>query len=352
MNPYTKLPEKAFWKTAVASKSMFDVSDLWSPKFNIKPNHRVATFGSCFAQHIGNALKQKGFNWFIAETPPESLSEKNARRFSYNIFSARTANIYTTSLLRQWTEWALGKTSPPEEIWESDGSFFDPFRPVIEPGGFCSAEELKLSRNECVKSFRRCIKESHFFVFTLGLTESWFNSKKGYEYPMCPGTAAGGYDETLHVFKNQQFEQIRKNLAHAMELMRKENPGLKFILTVSPVPLTATKSSNNVIVATMESKSILRAVAGQLAKNRKYVDYFPSYEIINSPVFKGAFFEPNQRSVNPAGVSFVMDHFFSSLSSKFGAVPDKKNMEKDSPVADLDDTVCEEELLEAFGGTK
>jgi hypothetical protein len=47
-----------------------------------------------------------------------------------------------------------------------------------------------------------------------------------------------------------------------------------------------------------------------------------------------------------------MDHFFSSLSSKFGAVPDKKNMEKDSPVADLDDTVCEEELLEAFGGTK
>jgi len=37
MNPYENLPKKAFWKLAVANKSMFDISELWDPKFHIKP---------------------------------------------------------------------------------------------------------------------------------------------------------------------------------------------------------------------------------------------------------------------------------------------------------------------------
>lgn len=349
MNPYETLPSKAFWKKAVASKSMFDVNDIWNPKFRITPKSNVSTFGSCFAQHIGNALRSRGFNWLIAEDPPESLSPENKKKFNYDIFSARTGNIYTTSLLRQWVEWALEKSSIPEEVWEKDGRYYDPFRPVVEPNGFASIEELRLSQDETVRSFRQCINESNFFVFTLGLTESWFNSEHGYEYPMCPGTAAGEYIEDKHKFKNQQFEDVRNNLSAAIKLMRQENPRLKFILTVSPVPLTATKSGKNVIVATMESKSILRSVAGQIANNRKFVDYFPSYEIINSPVFKGAFFEPNQRNVNPAGVNIVMDHFFSCLANKFGVPASTKDRPNKSKNDKIPDAVCEEELLNSFG---
>lgn len=349
MNPYESLPEKSFWKTAVANKSMFDICDLWEPKFKISPSSRVSTFGSCFAQHIGNALKQRGFNWLVAEKPPQSLSPAGAKKFNYNVFSARTGNIYTTSLLKQWTEWSLTKKSVPEEVWEKDGRFYDPFRPVIEPEGFASIEELKLSRKDVLDAFRACIQESDFFVYTLGLTESWFHSEHGYEYPMCPGTAAGVFNKDKHIFKNQQFEAIKSGLSDAMSLMRTENPKIKFILTVSPVPLTATNTNKNVLVATMESKSVLRAVAGQLANNRNYVDYFPSYEIINSPVFRGAFFEPNQRNVNPAGVSFVMDNFFSCQAQKYGD-PVKNKSSSVARVPSLDDIVCEEELLNAFGG--
>jgi hypothetical protein len=68
-------------------------------------------------------------------------------------------------------------------------------------------------------------------------------------------------------------------------------------------------TGKHVITATIESKSILRAVAGQVASHSKVVDYFPSYEIINSPVFKGMFFEPNLRNVNPHGVNIVMNSF-------------------------------------------
>lgn len=346
MNPYENLPAKAFWKLSVANKNMFDIDELWDPKFDIPPNHNVVTFGSCFAQHIGDALKARGFNWLSTETPPHGLSEHNARVLNYNVFSARTGNIYTTSLLKQWTKWALGKTEVPSEFWTNGSRFYDPFRPGIEPNGFASEEEMKQSQAQAIRSFRESINKAHCFIFTLGLTESWIN-EAGFEYPMCPGTVVGDFDPDKHRFRNQQFQEILLDLEGAILMMREVNPSLQFILTVSPVPLTATKSNNHVLVATMESKSILRAVAGQLATNNSYIDYFPAFEIINSPVFKGIFFEPNQRSVNPYGVNLVMDCFFTCLKTQFG----EHEAAEAKPLAQKIDTdeACEEELLEAFG---
>jgi len=348
-NPYMQLPERAFWKLAVGSRNLFDVREVWTPKFHIQQKHKVVTFGSCFAQHIGRAMKARSFDWYNAEKGPESLSQENIKRFSYNVFSARTGNIYTTSLLLQWTRWALGKAKVPDEHWESPGRIFDPFRPAIEPDGFENLNEMLTSRRVALKAFRRCILDADYFVFTLGLTESWKHASDGYEYPVCPGTVAGEFDGSSHVFHNQPFLEIYSNLKAAMDLITTNNPNVRFILTVSPVPLTATNSGQHVMVATMASKSILRAVTAQILSERDDVDYFPSYELINSPVTKGVFFEPNQREVTRHGVNFVMDHFFKSLEEKFGAYA------VDEKVASLpkeqSDLVCEEEILQAFGPT-
>lgn len=352
MNPYENLPDKSFWKLAVANKSMFDINELWNPKFDIKANQPVVTYGSCFAQHIGRALDSNGFNWFVPERAPITCSVSLAKKYNYGVFSSRTGNIYTTSLLKQWVSWSLNNQEIPCEVWESKGRYFDPFRPNVEPKGFVSIEDLRQSQNQVKTSFKESIVDSNYFVFTLGLTESWFNTKGGYEYPMCPGTIAGEFSGSEHRFINQNFKMVYENLLEAITLMRSVNPTLKFILTVSPVPLTATNSGKHVVTATMASKSILRAVAEQFSNEFDYVDYFPSYEIINSPVFRGAFFEPNQRSVNPYGVNFVMDNFFSCLVDRYGsesllfsgAVGEKS-------VSNIkDDETCEEALLEAFGG--
>ncbi|PYE30739.1 GSCFA family protein [Idiomarina fontislapidosi] len=341
-NPYKSLEKEAFWRPFVAERSMFDITDLWRPKHKIDNKTQIATYGSCFAQHIGRALDGRGFKWLRTEKPPQRLSEDNKKRFNFDIFSSRTGNIYTTSLLKQWCSWAAGKETAPEEVWEQGGRYYDPFRPIVEPNGFASADEVHKTRRVTIQSFKKSITDCDIFVFTLGLTESWFNKEYGYEYPMCPGTAAGQFDERKHGFINQQYEGIKKSLYDAMGIMRELNPQIKFILTVSPVPLTATYSGNNVLVATMESKSILRAVAGSLSCENDEIDYFPSYEIINSPVFRGAFFEPNMRSVNPHGVGFVMDTFFKCQKLKVtGALGASK-----------EDAKCEEEILGSFGGTK
>ena len=351
-NPYVGLEDRAFWKLAVASRSLFDLAELWKPKFDLKMSDQFVTFGSCFAQHIGRALAARGFAWFNGEPAPRGLSASSAKSFNYNVFSARTGNIYTTSILAQWVEWAAGSRALPDEVWENDGRFYDPFRPAVEPGGFGSAEEMQASRKVAVMALKTCIEQADYFVFTLGLTESWRNTETGYEYPMCPGTVAGVFDERTHAFDNHTVMDALTNIESAMDQMKVLNPDLRFILTVSPVPLTATKSGGHVMVATMESKSVLRAVAGQLSRQRPDVDYFPSYEIINSPVTKGVFFEPNQRDVNPSGVDFVMDNFFKGVSAAEGCPKEevKKAPSKieDHATADVDDVVCEEVLLQSF----
>ena len=371
MHPYETLDKNSFWATAVASHNMFDIGGLWDPKFRVTRNHRVATFGSCFAQHFGRALDARGFNWLITEQAPAGLSEENARKFNYGVFTARTGNIYTVSLLKQWVGWAAGG-AVPDEIWEKDGRYYDPFRPNIEPGGFASATEVTQSRQMAIEAFAKAISSANIFVFTLGLTESWFNKQRGYEYPMCPGTVAGDFDTGKHQFVNQSYSFIRKTLIEAIAGIRKINPKIRILLTVSPVPLTATMSGNHVLVATMESKSILRAAAGNVARKFAFVDYFPSYEIINGTPFRGTFFEANMRSVNRAGVEHVMSSFFNCLSRKFpfiegaeqgaesqpepgGAAPAAGRRQGRGQKANVakgkrqDDVVCEEELLDAFG---
>ena len=353
--PYSNLPESAFWRPAVAERGMFGLQDIWAPKRPITPSDAIVTFGSCFAQNIGQALRQRGFNWHVTERAPSTMSDANHRRHNYELFSARTGNIYTTSLLAQWVAWASGDAEPPREVWEKDGRFFDPFRPAIEPNGFASGEEMLISRQTAIACFKQAICSATHFVFTLGLTESW-KHVDGYEYPMCPGTVAGTFDSTHHFFENQTFIPVHQALTAAIRAMRGLNKNLRFILTVSPVPLTATKSGNHVLVATTESKSVLRAVAGQFARHGAYVDYFPSYELITAPLVRGVFFAPNMRSVTDAGVAFVMDHFFRPSSTESTnaapqAAAEASAAMRPSPVKGPQgesSVVCEEELLEAF----
>lgn len=351
-NPYQGLPKSAFWRTAVAVHHPLGISGLWRPKHRWSLADKVATAGSCFAQHIGRALIARGFNWLDGEPAPAVFDESTRKEFNYGVFSFRTGNIYTVAALKQWVDWSFGHSEPPEELWQQDGRFFDPFRPNIEPGGFASREELIASRESTLRAIGKVLAEAEVFIFTLGLTEAWINRSSGAVYPMCPGTVAGKYDPAVHVFRNFRFDQIYPDLIEVFELIKRANDRVRFLLTVSPVPLTATASGHHVLTATTYSKSVLRAVAGQLADERDDVDYFPSYEIITAPPFRGMFYEPNLRTVAPQGVEFVMDSFFSCLESvledssrpKAGARGGKGNRRRDAI-----DVVCEEEMLEAFG---
>lgn len=348
-NPYEGQPAQAFWRSAAVELEPLAISGVWRPKFDIAKEDRIVTAGSCFAQNISHHLRQAGYSWFDAEPAPPGLSLELQRQNGYGIFSFRTGNIYTSALLRQWVAWASGAGTPPDEIWRLGARFYDPFRPVVQPDGFATPEALLASRGETLASIRRAMREADIWLFTFGLTEGWWNADSGAIYPMCPGTAAGEFDEGKHLFVNFDYAKVREDLEAAFDMIKKENPAVRFLVTVSPVPLTATASGEHALTANTYSKSVLRAVAGDVTRCRPDTDYFPGYELITGIPFRSMNYQENLRNVTPEGVSFVMGAFFDGLSDVRSRATGENLAGRETDEDDVD-LACEDELLDAFGG--
>ncbi|MEJ6398129.1 GSCFA domain-containing protein [Yoonia sp. 208BN28-4] len=345
MNPYRSLPKKAFWKPAISERSFLDIDELYVKKFEIDPTDRIVTAGSCFAQHIARKLRERGYNYRDYEQAPAYFPTSKLKSYNFGVYSARYCNIYTTRQLLQTIERALGQRDHLGQVWEKDGGFVDPFRPVVEPVPYKTADEMLAARASHYRAVRRVIEESDIMVFTLGLTEAWIDKATGDVFPMCPGTQGGTFDPNAHAFANFGFAEVYDDLKRAIALLKGVNPGLKFLFTVSPVPLTATASDQHVLPATVYSKSVLRAVAGQIYQDYDFADYFPSFEVVSSHPFNGFAFEPNKREVNTKGVDFVMQHFFSQHTAA-GAGAAAVSALPDTAGVDDDEAVCEEMLLE------
>lgn len=351
MHPYEDQPPRAFWARTIAKDDM-PFEGIWQPKFPLGRHARIAMFGSCFAQHFKSALARRGLNWVNAEPAPEGLSDANVARFNYHVFSARTGTIYTAAMLHQWCRWALTDEPAPDEVWAHNGRFFDPMRPSIEPDGFETEAELLASRAATIAAFARAVTEADIFVFTLGLTEAWVNAVKGFEYAICPGVVAGRFHPACHDFVNHRFGAVTGDLEAAIGLMRGANPRLNVLLTVSPVPLTATATKRHVLVATTQSKAVLRAAAGDVADRHGFVDYFPSYEIVTSGATASAFYEANRRTVSAHGVDTVMATLFEMMGVQpIGRAPQAPPTmaPPKTQAAPAADPACLEELLAAFG---
>jgi hypothetical protein len=338
MNPYETLPPRAFWKLAVSEPAQGAVSQLWQPKYEIDPGQPVITAGSCFAQNIGRALKARKMNWLVSETAPKTLPRSLHAAHGYGLFSFRTGNIYSTALLRQWINWAFEVTPVSDEVWEEGGRFFDPFRPSVHPAGFDSADAVLASRRTTVKAVRDAVMQARLFVFTPGLTEVWINRHSRDIYPACPGTVRGSFNANDHVCLNFGFQSGRDALAGAIDVMRAHNPALKILLTVSPVPLTATMAGGHALAASTYTKSVLRAIAGELADQHPDIDYFPSYDLMAAAMLQPGYYNDNKRTITQAGIDIVMDHFFAGLGmgAAKGSVP-------------VGDIVCEDEILAYYG---
>jgi hypothetical protein len=310
-NPYMHLPDKAFWRRSVAQIPAADIDPVGVFNLKISPESKVATAGSCFAQHIARHLVTSGFNYHVTERGHPILPVTVRTEHNYGQFSARYGNIYTALQLLQLFHRAYGTFEPQEEFWiEADGSVLDPFRPSIQPGGFISIAEAKADRHQHFAAVREMFETMDVFVFTLGLTECWRSRADGAVFAVCPGTQGGCFDPQKYVFFNQQPKHIAADMTEFFQRLREVNPKCQVVLTVSPVPLVATAEPGaHALSATTYSKSVLRAAAELLRQRNDFVHYFPSYEIISGPQSRGRYFADDLRNVTEEGVSHVMRTF-------------------------------------------
>jgi hypothetical protein len=361
VNPYTDLPAGAFWKTGVVAEGLESSDTIYKKKFEISLQDSLAVAGSCFSQHVGRRLNKNGYNVLDLEPAPPELPESLHQRFGFSTFSARHGNIYTARQLLQLLQEVLGEHSPCDYIWKKNDKFVDALRPSVEPDGLDSPEEVMEHRRYHLARVREVFKRLDVFFFTFGLTEMWEHRESGTVYPTAPGTMAGAFDPRIFVFRNATHAEVLQDFNHFQSLLLRLRGGrpYKLLLTVSPVPLTASASGQHVLVANAYSKATLRSVAGQLCMDHEHIDYFPSHEIVFHPKLHSRAFAENLRSVRDEMVEVVMAYFFAehdlhgtqAIQNCDAHAEDLQPLS--SPAVEVDqrtnvEMACDEMILESF----
>lgn len=342
-HPYKGKPDYCFWKKSISSIPKSEVDPVVDFGLTIKPNQKIATAGSCFAQHIAKKLSASGYNYYVAETAPAHYSPQEASQQGYNVFSARYGNLYTTRQLLQLFDRAFGAFETTLKSWQRpDLTYVDPFRPQITPEGFKDIESLLASQQSHLSYVKDMFENLDVFVFTLGLTEAWRHKEDGSIIPIAPGITGGEMDPSQYEYINFTKSNVKKDLVEFIEKLKLVNPKADIILTISPVPLMATFEDRHVLVSTTVSKSILRVVADEICHENTHCHYFPSYEIITGNFNRGDYYADDLREVKPEGVDHVMRLFMqhcTSSDSKEIPTAEKINL------TELEQIICDEELL-------
>jgi hypothetical protein len=360
-NPYKGLPASAFWKTGVAQEDPYFIRGIYEKKYEISVNAKIAIAGSCFAQHVFCQLKKNGYNVLDLEPAPPELPQSLHQKFGFSIYSARYGNIYTVQQLLQLVQEVSGERCPQNYIWERQGRFYDALRPAVEPEGLDSPGEVIEHRRYHLAHVKQMFESLDVFFFTFGLTEMWVHKESGTVYPTAPGTMIGEFDPNLFEFINVRHDEVLRDFNHFQSVLTTLRGGrpYKILLTVSPVPLTATASGKHVLVSTAYSKSTLRSVAGQLSMEQDHIDYFPSYEIVANPKLHSTAFSKNLRSITGEAVDNVMSHFFAAHNHPDISKSQKKARDEGESLQESLhsqefnslqslDVSCEEMILDSF----
>ena len=349
-NPYRGLPDSQFWRRAVSGIERHRLDPVVNPKFTISRTARIATAGSCFAQHISRKLMSVGFNYFVSEDAPE-LDAATRKARNYGTFTARFGDIYTTRQLLQLFLRAFGHFDPQEQAWQRpDGRFVDPYRPNVEPDGYNTPAAVRHWLGVHLTAVRQMFHQCDVFVFTMGLTEGWRSRIDGAVFPLAPGVVAGEFDAERHEFVNFGVHENEADMSEFLERLRKINPRAKVLLTVSPVPLIATYEPRHVLVSTTYSKSVLRVAAESMQRAYPWVDYFPSYEIITGSFNGGIYYQPDFREVTEAGVAHAMRCFTRNYLEEQQRTVAPKPVSIPLDTAPRPDLICDEEALDQIRG--
>lgn len=346
-HPYRGLPSCQFWSAAVADVAPHELDPVVGSPLRLTSEDRVATMGSCFAQHISRHLHSSGINYLVTEAG-DGLTVDERRRRNFGVFTARYGNVYTVRQAVQLFDRAFGDWSSAEAAWQRDGAFVDPFRPQVEPEGFVDEALMRTDQTRHLAAVRAAFTDATVLVFTLGLTEGWRARRDGSVFPLAPGVAGGEFAPDRYEFVNFGIDEVVADLHGLVDRFQRVNPAGQMLLTISPVPLIATFEPRHVLVSTVYSKSVLRVAAEEAVKAHPGVHYFPSYELITAGALGGRYYADDLREVTELGVDHVMrvfsDHLLASDEQYSGGQQGPAMGEQAD--AGNDDIVCDEEEIE------
>jgi hypothetical protein len=304
-------PDAVFWPNPERGGPLLkDVLPVAKRYPFIDQSTKIGSAGSCFAVEIAQNLIRRDFNYLCLEKTydPETgtLVMDTSSDNPVVQYSCRWGILFNTPSFTQIVENAFGVRPLPKlllKLSDAPPIYIDPFREAVM---FPSPESYEIEREKHLANTRKVFLESDVFVLTLGLNEAWRYIPGDVYISRNPRNRSmvGLIDHcTLTVEENVDY------LQRFIDVVRAHNPGLKLILTVSPVPFLATGrgDTHHVIAANCHSKSVLRVAADIIVERNADVFYFPSFEVVT--VCSETIWTADQRHIHPSAVARVMDTF-------------------------------------------
>ena len=266
----TRAPN-ARWRELVErfTRDPFEIEH--TPKFRLDTTSRFFCIGSCFARNIEEALIYRGVDVLSKRLvcPAEEYPHR----------PTGIVNKFTTASMVNELGWALARRGTGADC------IFDTAQGAIDlqlvPHAPAVTRERALQRRRYMETdyFART-KDADVLIVTLGLIETWRDDRTGIWQNSPP---------SYYMVRREpdRFSlcatSVADNIA-ALEELRAialaARPGIKLIVTVSPVPMDTTFTGVDIFTANLRSKSVLRAAAAEFASAHDDVDYFPAYEIV------------------------------------------------------------------------
>ncbi|HTT99127.1 MAG TPA: GSCFA domain-containing protein [Rhizomicrobium sp.] len=249
----------------------------------IRPESRFFAIGSCFAVEIRQALRARGRKVYpdypaIAFDPATQMPGKLPERDNINHYDTFTIAQEIARALdrRRWQRedfWQVGRFRFSQaKGWPL--AFQDPHRRHIFSTSLEGVADLS---DKVSATIDDGLSQSDIVILTLGLTEAWRIKASGLYAALGPENER---DEILSrlEFRATGYRENYDNVQATIERIWAAYPDKTIVLSVSPVALTRTWAGEDVVRANLQSKSTLRAVAGQIARDYSQIVYWPSYE--------------------------------------------------------------------------
>lgn len=281
------------------------------PEFSFDRSERLFAIGSCFARGIENYLAGKGYRIESAAREFDDFELSTGDRGTQLGFT----NKYNTYAILYSLQWGLDpEVSFPEGALAQldDETWIDPH---TNPTLRFASRERTLERRKILDEVYSRIRDCRVVIITLGLIEAWLDRASGLYTNMSPLPQMREREPDRYSFQVLGYEENFRNLEEAHRLLSGfGHPDVQVVVTVSPVPLMATFTDRDVVVANAYSKSVLRAAAEAWSAKHENVHYFPSYEIVTMSD-RDVAWEQDARHVQGALTSRIMKLFTDHYST-------------------------------------
>ncbi|MDF1698972.1 MAG: GSCFA domain-containing protein [Saprospiraceae bacterium] len=242
---------------------------------------KILTIGSCFSDNIGKKLIQHGFstrsNPFAIIFNPVSI----ARMITRVLNETRVKKEELSNIMQRYFHYDFH-------------SSFDHTVP-----------DLVLENiNYALSSNQQFIKEVDTVIITLGTSIVYRHIESNTIVSNCHKVPGNQFDKEM-----LSIEHMKGELLKCINNLQKLNPGIKIILTVSPV-----RHTKEGVIENSLSKARLIALSHALVQENEGVSYFPAFELMMDELRDYRFYEadlihPNQQAIDIIWSRFIHAYF-------------------------------------------